>query len=546
MKAFDMTSDNSQLSKDVDRLEEDVYAAQCHLERIIRQRDALTVHESQLTRKTDSLAGAVARVGETLTQHKQSLDKTSEQFDQALSEVDQTLSRLNQLMAPNPSLPLKKEEQIPEEPDHNAVHVSDLREYFAADDQFLRQFNRFHHRQFHEGLLAQATAETGDNDVTSLLTVDDASRFLIKGESSTQYLQICKELSRLQSIYATSERERLCAELALARTKALQDTLRSQIIREGRDRFIETQALRQKAADVLAEMDHAQAQTRSLHTDSLESVLKELGELQATSVLHGDYDLKIARQEYHLSRLRKVIAELAGQQARHCLLHMCFENQMQQNSKLFEFISSLNQELTRWADLCEQRMTMMNRLLSVSHNPPRQTIDERDAFLQDLYQMLNNNDRPLSPKRITSHFVPRSSLVEKAQDVSRFKDDLRKQFDQITERMDSQIRLSRNQIESIQKPLLSETVTAEAILTPQAVAEALQDVESIMQTLESTVVAVDKDIQEKKRIMDRDPEGFAFERNLFVEYFSNPNPRFDQLCRDLESRIEARTISSST
>lgn len=54
-------------------------------------------------------------------------------------------------------------------------------------------------------------------------------------------------------------------------------------------------------------------------------MLQEMSELQSTSVLEGSYDLRLARQDYHLSKQDRMLHHLLSQKSRHEFLVKCFE-----------------------------------------------------------------------------------------------------------------------------------------------------------------------------------------------------------------------------
>lgn len=61
---------------------------------------------------------------------------------------------------------------------------------------------------------------------------------------------------------------------------------------------------------LLHEVQHGLIQTRDrtaeLTSRYLSPLVQELGKLQANKILRGDYDLKIARQDYFVSKQDKV------------------------------------------------------------------------------------------------------------------------------------------------------------------------------------------------------------------------------------------------
>ena len=65
-------------------------------------------------------------------------------------------------------------------------------------------------------------------------------------------------------------------------------------------------ALRQQIAEGQHRIDALRARVQDLGRTQLTSLLQDMAALQVTRVLHGDYDLKIARQDYFTSKQDKV------------------------------------------------------------------------------------------------------------------------------------------------------------------------------------------------------------------------------------------------
>ena len=55
-----------------------------------------------------------------------------------------------------------------------------------------------------------------------------------------------------------------------------------------------------------AKVEALQAEIRELGQTQLPGLLQDMAALQVTKILHGDYDLKIARQDYFTSKQDKV------------------------------------------------------------------------------------------------------------------------------------------------------------------------------------------------------------------------------------------------
>ena len=67
---------------------------------------------------------------------------------------------------------------------------------------------------------------------------------------------------------------------------------------------------RQHIRDKQAVLSELQSQTSRLAQEQLPGLIQEMAALQVSTVLHGDYSLKIARQDYFTSKQDKVYTHL--------------------------------------------------------------------------------------------------------------------------------------------------------------------------------------------------------------------------------------------
>ncbi len=93
------------------------------------------------------------------------------------------------------------------------------------------------------------------------------------------------------------------AEAAISRAKQEMDAL-SQVLTTG---DIDCNALRQQFAEKQQAVEVLRARIQELGQTQLMALLQDMAALQVTRVLHGDYDLKIARQDYFTSKQDEVI-----------------------------------------------------------------------------------------------------------------------------------------------------------------------------------------------------------------------------------------------
>ena len=102
--------------------------------------------------------------------------------------------------------------------------------------------------------------------------------------------------------YISAELSRRHAEAAFSRAKQELEVL-------GHLDGCDCEALRQQSAETQRRIDALRARVQELGRTRLTSLLQDMAALQVSRVLHGDYDLKIARQDYYTSKQDKVMAK---------------------------------------------------------------------------------------------------------------------------------------------------------------------------------------------------------------------------------------------
>lgn len=69
---------------------------------------------------------------------------------------------------------------------------------------------------------------------------------------------------------------------------------------------LQCDALRQQFAERQQKIDRLRRRVQELGQTQLTALLQDMAALQVTRVLHGDYDLKLARQDYFTSKQDEV------------------------------------------------------------------------------------------------------------------------------------------------------------------------------------------------------------------------------------------------
>ena len=102
----------------------------------------------------------------------------------------------------------------------------------------------------------------------------------------------------------------------------------------------------------------------------LPTLLRELSELQSTTVLEGSYDLRLARQDYHLAKQDRVLHHLLSQKSRHEFLIRCFVLEERRVRYTHNLLEAIQQEYANACEAWNKRMVRTVEILMI-HAPLR-------------------------------------------------------------------------------------------------------------------------------------------------------------------------------
>ena len=112
--------------------------------------------------------------------------------------------------------------------------------------------------------------------------------------------------------YPLTEVQYINAQMARAHVEAATGRARQELealSRLGPEQEVDLNqdALRQQSAERQRRIEQLRGKVQELGREQLTSLLQDMAALQVTRVLHGDYDLKLARQDYFTSKQDKVL-----------------------------------------------------------------------------------------------------------------------------------------------------------------------------------------------------------------------------------------------
>ncbi|CAD6340000.1 unnamed protein product [Miscanthus lutarioriparius] len=422
--------------------------------------------------------------------------------------------------------------------DEESIYLaySDFHPYVVGDLACTKELNRWFSKQFEKGPF-RLVAEEGKSKC-SWVSLDDITNCLIRGDSEkSHHHQRVAELQRLRSIFATSERQWIEAQVENAKQQAILSILKAQVSSDEAHIHRDIHSLRRKGSELAGELSTLSQKVQALVSETIPCLCSELAQLQGTYILQGDYDLKVMRQEYYINRQKTFINHLVNQLARHQFLKIACQLERKNIARAYSLLRVIESELQSYLSAVNTRLGHYNSLIQASSEVREQgAIDDRDTFLHAVRDLLciHSNVQATVPTYMSAH-----ALV---QQISALQSDLLFLQSELENTLPADRKRCINElctlIQTVEQLLFASSTTAEPILTPWPLMRALDDMENANAQVEVSVEEVTKARTQKIKIFDNRAHEVGRERQIFVDFFCNPE-RLKNQVRELTSRVKA-------
>lgn len=421
------------------------------------------------------------------------------------------------------------------------LSLQSLDQYNAAEDCYLKELTNYTKKQFFNGIASMA--HQPEDEEMGVVELEGDGGMLLKGISEEAFQQYSKELARLKALYPLSEIQRINNLVAERHVQAACQRAEEELGKlkqmQQMDQ-LDPSLLRQQVKVKQARVNELRSRIEELGGSVLPELLQEMATLQFTKVLHGDCDLKIARQNYFTSKQDKVITHLQAQRARHEVLSMLYELELRRHRETHRLLSAAKAQLVQWKDTREQRCTLMRNPALFPQQATKQTIDSKDSFLLKLCSMLGVE--PASgPVPMLTYSGLQSSAEELAKKISSLEGTKASLF--------AEQRQIAGDIEgaALQLQKLVYGHCGGYVDQPQLTSKAFDDESSklrtIMDSLEHNVKSLLKDYANKKKVIDSSPL-LQKEREIFIHFFTNP-PALAQMMAELARKVDAMATAAA-
>ncbi|CAI0559730.1 unnamed protein product [Linum tenue] len=414
--------------------------------------------------------------------------------------------------------------------DEDGIYLaySDFNPYLLGDSSYMREINQWFSKQLDTGPF-RLVAEEGKSKC-SWVSLDDVSNVIVR-DIEISHQQRVSELQRLRSIFGTSERQWVEAQVENAKQQAILVALKSQVASDEAHIHLDLHSLRRKHSELVTELSSLHHKEEKLLSEAIPELCWELAQLQDTYILQGDYDLKVMRQEHYITRQKLFITHLINQLARHQFLKLACQFEKKNMLGAYSLLKVIESELKGYLSATQGRVGRYLALIQAASDIQEQgAVDDRDALLHDVQAGL-------------SAYVSAPGIV---QQISALQSDLTS----LQSDLDNSLPEDRNRcinelctlIQSMQQLLFASSTTAQPILTPRALMKELDDMGKTNADLAAAVEEVTLEHCKKNEIVKHHSQEVGIQRQVFVDFFCNPD-RLRERVRDLTVRFRAMQVT---
>ncbi|CAI0426482.1 unnamed protein product [Linum tenue] len=427
--------------------------------------------------------------------------------------------------------------------DEDGIYLaySDFNPYLLGDSSYMREINQWFSKQLDTGPF-RLVAEEGKSKC-SWVSLDDVSNVIVR-DIEISHQQRVSELQRLRSIFGTSERQWVEAQVENAKQQAILVALKSQVASDEAHIHLDLHSLRRKHSELVTELSSLHHKEEKLLSEAIPELCWELAQLQDTYILQGDYDLKVMRQEHYITRQKLFITHLINQLARHQFLKLACQFEKKNMLGAYSLLKVIESELKGYLSATQGRVGRYLALIQAASDIQEQgAVDDRDALLHGIRDLLSIHSNAQAG---LSAYVSAPGIV---QQISALQSDLTS----LQSDLDNSLPEDRNRcinelctlIQSMQQLLFASSTTAQPILTPRALMKELDDMGKTNADLAAAVEEVTLEHCKKNEIVKHHSQEVGIQRQVFVDFFCNPD-RLRERVRDLTVRFRAMTQLSES
>eukprot|EP00040_Diaphanoeca_grandis_P025811 m.143595 g.143595 ORF g.143595 m.143595 type:complete len:562 (-) comp30325_c0_seq2:117-1802(-) len=378
--------------------------------------------------------------------------------------------------------------------------------WLEQEDVYTDAILQYTQQQDRNGSLAARENNTSDNNddddrsTYQWISLDDPTSFIVHGHSIEEYTTNTLELQRLKGLDELTNLQAMEAIVSKSQVEAgvkFCEQALSAVHTHAHETVDHIRArlttLRQKRDATLVQFQLTKEKFRRSAADA--------AQMQHSCILHGDYDLKIARQNYVTQRQDSLIEFLLDQRARQEFMSVMLELEQEDHLEGQRLIEALIKYLQHTLSDHERRMHAMKTANSTQQNN-RKTIPSTDKTFSRLYSVL----QPVGSEScglVTYDLVHME--LEQLINTSR---DQNAKYEQARNNQSQQHSLLETNIQSCLQLISSDGQRGheEPTLVPSIVDSNVRLLEGNLESLTRAIKVIDSQIKQHKAALATDPQ----------------------------------------
>lgn len=288
-----------------------------------------------------------------------------------------------------------------------------LDEWQQEENKFSQQLKQFIKKQFKEGVDVMAGME--DTSDYHLLDVGNLDLHLVRGAGQVEYLHNAAELKRLNQLIQETEGWRVDGIISQSRKQAEVEEANKVLAELHRIQLPKSAKILKEKYQELVDSHHVVQYEREQQLSILKSLSNDVAQLESCRTISGNYQLKLQRQEYFLSKQVVLLEQLICQFARHDWLNVALDLEKNRVTEMMQVLGNVNGIITDKNKKCNARIKYLESLNKKFEE--RNVLGQLPVTLETLSQLLPPTS--LSPSKsdtgpTSAELLHQTSIMSKA------------------------------------------------------------------------------------------------------------------------------------
>jgi hypothetical protein len=379
----------------------------------------------------------------------------------------------------------------------------------------LTQYSKLHCLKDLGGIISSS------DDGHTIIDLSNLQNFQVKGVSSEDRRRLLSLLRILQKLLPETKLKLISASVAEEHLKAIHSFLAKRLEEETQsdvNTALRVEVLKEREAH-LRERSAGLKQELSLMHQRLPPLVHSLTHMQLTALDHRSCDLKLARQNYFLSKLDKVIEGLNDQRSRYEALSLLHQLELKQHQRTRHLLVLLHQQLTTWNKEFKERIRALKDPSLLRSHKQKVAVHSQDYTTQAAHLLLEGAWQTPSQESnsILTYTSVSSRLKTLSDQIKAFEESIRSNKKECSQRV---LKLERS-LATLYGVLFTDP-SGEYESSSRDLSAQICELERVLGEVEAKMRDSLHSRDMKKQMLEKDPV-LKQERSLFTNFMADPD-----------------------